>query len=204
MPGALLVEEPEWEEPEWEETEEEETEEDESIWEEPIWEELIWEESDWEEPDYEEPDYEEPELEGSELEEPELDEPELEEPESEEPELEQSPMTLEGEGETQRPDCLKGAPGHLRWKKGGSYFDNASGAASIALVATRMLRTIFYHSDVLTAPDVQEIASFLEFVGYEEDVRKYVKGLHLAGQSTGTGSSLQFSGLFGQDDSPSL
>ncbi|UKZ59675.1 uncharacterized protein TrAtP1_000976 [Trichoderma atroviride] len=61
-----------------------------------------------------------------------------------------------------------------------------------------MLRTMFYHSDDLTAPDVQEIASFLNFVGYEEDIRKYVKGLDLVGQNTDTGSSPQFGGLFGK------
>lgn len=103
-----------------------------------------------------------------------------------------------------RPGCLKGAPGYLRWKQGGCYFQNASGAASIALVATRMLRHMLYHSDVLTAPDIEEIASFLKFVGCEEDIRKYVRGLNLIGQDTDTDSSTLFTGLFREDGNPTL
>lgn len=131
---------------------------------------------------------------------PESDESELDKPELDEPELGQLVLKKEME----RPDCLKGAPGNLRWKQGGCYFENASGAASIALVATRMLRTMLYHSEVLAAPDVEEIASFLKFVGYEEDIRKYVRGLHIVGQDTDSDSSTLFGGLFRQDGNPAL
>lgn len=95
-----------------------------------------------------------------------------------------------------QPDCLKGAPGNLRWKPG-FYYENALGAASIAMVATRMLRVMLLSPEVLTERDLLEMLRFLKVVGKDEDVRKYVKGLDMIGNDPNAGPGTVFSNLFG-------
>lgn len=67
------------------------------------------------------------------------------------------------------PECLEGASGNLRWQKG-AYFENAKGVASIALVATRMLRDLLYSREQITARDTQEMEHLLNYVGDERDL----------------------------------
>lgn len=52
------------------------------------------------------------------------------------------------------PKCLEGAAGNLIWRKG-AYFENSKGVASIALVATRMLRDLLYSREQMTSRDIQ-------------------------------------------------
>ncbi|KAL7924216.1 hypothetical protein ACQKWADRAFT_287627 [Trichoderma austrokoningii] len=95
-------------------------------------------------------------------------------------------------------ECLEGASGNLRWVTG-AYFENAKGVASIALVATRMLREMLYSRDQMTERDIQEMEHFLTYVGDESDIREYTEGLGLIGQNNGSASDMRFRDIFKKD-----
>lgn len=101
--------------------------------------------------------------------------------------------------EDERPICLKGAPGNLKWKEG-AYFENAMGAAGIAFVATHMLRDLLYSPEQMTVSDIDQMKNFLRYVGGVEGIQKYGKGLKLIEQNKITG----FHNMFGEDGTPTL
>lgn len=93
---------------------------------------------------------------------------------------------------------MEEASGNLRWQEG-AYFENAKGVASIALVATRMLRDMLYSREQMTARDTQEMEHFLNYVGDERDIRRYTEGLHLIGQNNNETSDTRFRDIFKGD-----
>ncbi|KAM0464022.1 hypothetical protein ACHAO4_000748 [Trichoderma viride] len=74
-----------------------------------------------------------------------------------------------------------------------------TGVASIALVATRMLRDMLYSREQMTARDTQEMEHFLNYVGDERDIRRYTEGLHLIGQNNNETSDTRFRDIFKGD-----
>lgn len=96
------------------------------------------------------------------------------------------------------PECLEEASGNLRWQEG-VYFENAKGVASIALVATRMLRDMLYSHEQMTARDTQEMEHFLNYVGDERDIRRYTEGLRLIGKNNNETSDTRFRDIFKGD-----
>jgi hypothetical protein len=97
------------------------------------------------------------------------------------------------------PECLEGASGNLRWRDDGAYFENAKGVASIALVATRMLRDLLYSREQMTERDIQEVEHFLNYVGGEEHIRRYTEGLRVIGQNNNATSDTRFRDIFKED-----
>lgn len=93
------------------------------------------------------------------------------------------------------PECLEGASGNLRWRQG-AYFANAKGVASIALVATRMLREMIHSRDQMTERDIQEMEHFLVYVGDDRDIRRYTEGLSVIGRNNGSTSDTRFRDIF--------
>lgn len=102
---------------------------------------------------------------------------------------------------TEVPLCLKRAPGNVRWEAG-AFRENASGAASIALVATHMLQYLLFHPELLTQRDIEEMRHFLTYVGGISGIKKYAEGLSTAARRTNT-MGTRFSGIFREGGAPS-
>lgn len=96
------------------------------------------------------------------------------------------------------PKCLEGAAGNLTWRKG-AYFENSKGVASIALVATRMLRDLLYSREQMTSRDIQEMEHFLIYIGGERGIQYFAKELCSIGQNDNATSDTRFRNLFGHD-----
>ncbi|PTB42889.1 uncharacterized protein TrAFT101_001465 [Trichoderma asperellum] len=96
------------------------------------------------------------------------------------------------------PKCLEGAAGNLQWRKG-AYFENSKGVASIALVATRMLRDLLYSREQMTSRDIQEMEHFLIYIGGERGMQNFAKELRSIGQNNNATSDTRFRNLFGHD-----
>ncbi|KAL9489041.1 hypothetical protein ACSS6W_001318 [Trichoderma asperelloides] len=79
------------------------------------------------------------------------------------------------------------------------YRTESRGVASIALVATRMLRDLLYSREQMTSRDIQEMEHFLIYIGGERGIQYFAKELCSIGQNDNATSDTRFRDLFGHD-----